>query len=137
MSSRRRALERRARPYFSTVPICACELFASVMACLKLPAPRCGATSSHRERLRDVSMVRYSQRSMEMATPTTKMMTSGYRKNPPSWKNLIKPLMKPTGLSTENEHAQGLERGKQDKIALHKQQKLLITSQCYWRTLPH
>src|SRR6185295_4392508 len=27
-----------------------------------------------------------------MATPTTKMMTSGYRKNPPSWKNLMIPL---------------------------------------------
>src|SRR6185503_18366011 len=81
---------------------CACELFASVMACLKLPAPRCGATSSHSERLRDVSTVRYSQRSTAMATPTTKMMTSGYRKNPPSWKNLMTPFIEPTIDSPRN-----------------------------------
>src|SRR5215467_3945796 len=35
---------------------------------------------------------------MAMATPTTKMMTSGYRKNPPSWKNLMMPLTDTLGL---------------------------------------
>ena len=71
-----------------------CEFCVSATTCLKLPALKAGTSLSHRVRLRMVSRVRYTYRSMAIDTPTTKIKASGYRNSPPSLKKLMTELMK-------------------------------------------
>src|SRR5580698_2429103 len=76
------------------VAIEAFELWQSPTTCLKFPALNAGTSESQRLRLRMVSRVRYTYRSMAIATPTTNIKANGYRKNPPSLKKLTAELMK-------------------------------------------
>src|SRR5580698_3803024 len=76
------------------VAIDALEFCVRPTTCLKLPALSAGTRFSHRLRLRMVSRVRYTYRSMAIDTPTTKIKASGYRNIPPSLKKLIAELMK-------------------------------------------
>src|ERR1700722_1712107 len=76
------------------VAIEALEFWVSATTCLKLPALNAGTRASQRLRLRMVSRVRYTYRSMAIDTPTTKINASGYRNNPPSLKKLTMELMK-------------------------------------------
>src|SRR3984957_21331062 len=76
------------------VAIEAFELCVSPTTCLKFPALSAGTSASHRLRLRMVSRVRYTYRSMAIDTPTTKIKANGYRKIPPSLKKLTAEFMK-------------------------------------------
>src|SRR5450631_3554743 len=76
------------------VAIEAFELWHKPTTCLKFPALRAGTSESHKLRLRMVSRVRYTYRSMAMETPTTNIKASGYRNNPPSLKKLTAEFMK-------------------------------------------
>src|ERR1700735_504877 len=76
------------------VAIEALELWHRPTTCLKFPALKAGTSESHRLRLRMVSRVRYTYRSMAMATPTTNIKASGYRNIPPSLKKLTAEFMK-------------------------------------------
>src|SRR5882757_904525 len=76
------------------VAIEAFELFVSPTTCLKFPALNAGTSPSQRLRLRMVSRVRYTYRSMAIDTPTTKIKASGYRNRPPSLKKLTAEFMK-------------------------------------------
>jgi hypothetical protein len=55
---------------------------------LEIAGAKAGTSASHRLRLRMVSRVRYTYRSIAIDTPTTKIKASGYRNNPPSLKKL-------------------------------------------------
>src|SRR5271170_4036583 len=70
------------------------ELCVSPTTCLKFPALNAGTSESHRLRLRKVSRVRYTYRSMAIDTPTTNIKASGYRNSPPSLKKLTAEFMK-------------------------------------------
>src|ERR1700722_1957032 len=70
------------------------ELCVNPTTCLKFPALNAGTSASHRLRLRMVSRVRYTYRSMAIDTPTTKIKANGYRNNPPSLKKLTAEFMK-------------------------------------------
>src|SRR5665213_3317104 len=72
----------------------ALEFCVKLTTCLKLPVLRAGTRSSHRLRLRTVSRVRYTYRSMAIDTPTTNIKASGYRNIPPSLKKLTTEFMK-------------------------------------------
>src|SRR6185437_1493578 len=72
----------------------ALEFCVKLTTCLKLPVLRAGTRSSHRLRLRTVSRVRYTYRSMAIDTPTTNIKASGYRNIPPSLKKLTTEIMK-------------------------------------------
>src|SRR5271155_6125829 len=76
------------------VAIEAFELWHRPTTCLKFPALSAGTSASHRLRLRMVSRVRYTYRSIAIDTPTTKIKANGYRNTPPSLKKLIAELMK-------------------------------------------
>src|ERR1700721_3402221 len=76
------------------VAIEALELWHRPTTCLKFPALKAGTSETQRLRLRMVSRVRYTYRSMAIATPTTNIKASGYRKIPPSLKKLTAELMK-------------------------------------------
>src|ERR1700719_4184789 len=76
------------------VAIDALEFWVRPTTCLKLPALSAGTRSSHRLRLRKVSRVRYTYRSMAIDTPTTNIKASGYRNTPPSLKKLTTEFMK-------------------------------------------
>src|SRR5882724_2536146 len=76
------------------VAIDALEFCVRPTTCLKLPALRAGTRSSHRLRLRKVSRVKYTYRSMAIDTPTTNIKASGYRNNPPSLKKLTTEFIK-------------------------------------------
>src|SRR5208337_5415248 len=76
------------------VAIDALEFCVSATTCLKLPELNAGTSLSHSVRLRMVSRVKYTYRSMAIDTPTTKIKASGYRNNPPSLKKLTTELMK-------------------------------------------
>src|SRR5580658_1434593 len=70
------------------------EFCVNATTCLKLPELNAGTRLSHRVRLRMVSRVRYTYRSMAIDTPTTKIKANGYRNIPPSLKKLMTELMK-------------------------------------------
>src|SRR6202161_505570 len=72
--------------------------------CLKFPALKAGTRSSHRLRLRRVSRVKYTYRSMAIDTPTTNIKRSGYRNNPPSLKKLTTEFMKFICALLDNAH---------------------------------
>src|SRR5260221_7842078 len=76
------------------VAVGALEFCCRATTCLKFPELRAGIRSSHSPRLRMVSRVRYTYRSMAIAPPTTKIKAKGYRKNPPSLKKLMTELKK-------------------------------------------
>src|ERR1700685_2563584 len=76
------------------VAIEAFELCVSPTTCLKFPALNAGTSESQRLRLRMVSRVRYTYRSMAIDTPITNIKASGYRNNPPSLKKLTTEFMK-------------------------------------------
>src|SRR5260370_42460816 len=76
------------------VAIDALEVCVRLTTCLKLQALKAGTRSSHRLRLRIVSRVRYTYRSMAIDTPTTNIKASGYRNTPPSLKTLTIEFMK-------------------------------------------
>src|SRR5580693_375183 len=76
------------------VAIEALELWHRPTTCLKFPALKAGTSESHRLRLRMVSRVRYTYRSMAIATPTTNIKANGYRNTPPSLKKLTAEFMK-------------------------------------------
>src|ERR1700743_2093521 len=76
------------------VAIEALELCVSPTTCLKFPELNAGTSESQRLRLRMVSRVRYTYRSMAIDTPTTKIKANGYRNTPPSLKKLTAEFMK-------------------------------------------
>src|SRR5580693_7456124 len=76
------------------VAIEAFELWQRPTTCLKFPALNAGTSESQRLRLRMVSRVRYTYRSMAIATPTTNIKANGYRNTPPSLKKLTAEFMK-------------------------------------------
>src|SRR5450631_663091 len=76
------------------VAIDAFEFCVNPTTCLKLPELMAGTSFSQRARLRMVSRVRYTYRSIAIDTPTTNIMANGYRKIPPSLKKLMTELMK-------------------------------------------
>src|ERR1700722_12533283 len=76
------------------VAIDALEFCVRPTTCLKLPALKAGTSSSHKLRLRKVSRVRYTYRSMAIDTPTTNIKASGYRNTPPSLKKLTTEFIK-------------------------------------------
>src|ERR1700686_1209676 len=86
------------------VAIDALEFCVSATICLKLPALRAGTRSSHRLRLRKVSRVKYTYRSMAIDTPTTNIKASGYRNNPPSLKKLTTEFIKFICALLDNAH---------------------------------
>src|SRR6202020_838587 len=76
------------------VAIDALEFCVSPTTCLKLPALKAGTSSSHKLRLRKVSRVRDTYRSMAIDTPTTNIKARGKRNTPPSLKKLTTEFMK-------------------------------------------
>src|ERR1700687_1718830 len=70
------------------------EFCVNPTTCLKLPELMAGTRFSQRVRLRIVSRVRYTYRSMAIDTPTTKIKANGYRNIPPSLKKLMTELVK-------------------------------------------
>src|SRR5258708_2883778 len=80
------------------------EVCVRLTTCLKLPALKAGTRSSHRLRLRKVSRVKYTYRSMAIETPTTNIKASGYRNSPPSLKKLTTEFIKFICALLDNAH---------------------------------
>src|SRR5690606_12639717 len=68
-------------------PMAAGDLWHIATAPRKLPCCSNGTTWLHSCRLRELATVRYTQRSMAMATPAANTNAMGYMKGPPFTKN--------------------------------------------------